>query len=147
MTVIERRAFTPYTCAQMFALVNDVTTYPKFLPWCVEAVVLDAGAEQVRARLGVRKGPLALSFTTENRLQPDRAIELALVDGPFEKLRGHWLFEPAEGGCMVSLELEFAFGGRVGGALLSRAFKPIADSLVDAFIQRAHTVYGLQRGG
>jgi len=146
MTVIRRRAFTPYTCAQMFALVNDVAAYPQFLPWCVEATVLHAGDAHMRARLGVRKGPLALSFTTANRVHPTSGIELALVDGPFEKLRGQWQFAPADGGCMVGLELEFEFGGRLGGAVLARAFKPIADSLVDAFIQRAHAVYGGVRG-
>lgn len=147
MTVIRRRAFTPYTCAQMFALVNDVAAYPQFLPWCAEATVLQASATLMRARLGVRKGPLALSFTTENRLHPPSGIELALVDGPFEKLRGQWQFAPSDGGCMVGLELEFEFGGRFGGAVLARAFRPIADSLVDAFVQRARASHGSQVGG
>jgi ribosome-associated toxin RatA of RatAB toxin-antitoxin module len=146
MNAISRRAFAPYSCAQMFALVNDVRAYPAFLPWCAEATVLAETAEAMRARLAVRKGPLALSFTTDNRLRVGQAIDLELVDGPFEHLRGQWRFTPADGGCVVGLDLEFAFGGRVGGALLARAFKPLADSLVEAFTRRAREVYGTGRG-
>ncbi len=143
MTIVKRSAYAPYSCEQMYALVNDVSAYPRFLPWCTGASVLAAGEQSVRARLAVRKGPLDLAFTTENRLEPPRSITLALVDGPFRKLAGQWRFEPADGGCLVSLVLEFEFGGRVVGGVLANAFKPLADSLVDAFRQRAGTVYGV----
>lgn len=142
MTMVRRSAFTPFTPEQIFDLVNDVAAYPRFLPWCAGATVLAADAQRMRARLAVRKGPLDWSFTTENRLDPGRGIEMSLVDGPFKRLHGQWRFVPADGGSMIHLELEFEFGGRVVGAALSAAFKPIADSLVDAFKARALELYG-----
>ena len=142
MAIVKRMAFSPFTPAQMYALVNDVPSYPSFLPWCSNATVLSQDENTMQARLTAKKGHFDYAFTTENRLQANRAIEIHLVDGPFKKLHGHWRFEPADGGCLVTLALEFAFPGRVLGAALTVAFKPIADSFVEAFRKRAYVVYG-----
>ena len=103
---------------------------------------VDAGDNEGQSRLTAKKGRFDYTFTTENRLQPDRAIEIQLVDGPFKKLHGQWRFEPADGGCLVTLELEFVFPGRIVGAALTVAFTPIANSFVEAFRKRAYAVYG-----
>jgi len=126
----------------MFALVNDVEAYPDFLPWCDEATILSEDAGRVQARLTVNKGRFRYSFTTINRIEADRTIELGLVDGPFRKLHGIWRFEDADGGCTVHFQLEFEFTNRLLGTALNAVFKPIADSLVDAFKRRAFVVYG-----
>lgn len=135
-------AFVPFTAGQMFDLVNDVAAYPRFLPWCAGAEVLVDEPGRMRARLKLRKGPLDASFTTDNRLVPGRSITLTLVDGPFSRLQGQWTFEPADGGSVVALEMEFEFSGRLLGKVFSAAFKPIADSLVEAFKTRAYAVHG-----
>ena len=31
----------PYSARQMYELVNDVESYPSFLPWCHEAKILE----------------------------------------------------------------------------------------------------------
>lgn len=142
MTIVHRSAFVPFRCEQIYALVNDVAAYPGFLPWCAGAVVLTESETLMRARLQVKKGPLDYAFTTENRLQPGRSIEMSLIDGPFKRLHGQWRFDPLEGGAMIHLDLEFEFGGRVVGAALAAAFKPIAESLVEAFKARAYALYG-----
>ena len=125
----------------MYALVNDVATYPTFLPWCAAAQVLSDSEDRMTAKLTVRKGRFDYAFTTLNVLQPDRGIEMNLVDGPFRKLHGQWRFDPADGGSLVTFDIEFEFSGRLLGAALTAAFSPIADSLVEAFRQRAYVVY------
>lgn len=142
MTTVRRMAFVPFSAEQMFALVNDVAAYPQFLPWCAGSEILSQDAQRMRAHLRLKKGPLDASFTTDNRLEAGRAITLALVDGPFSRLHGQWQFEPADGGSMVRLELEFEFSGKLLGKVFATAFKPIADSLVEAFKARAYAVYG-----
>jgi ribosome-associated toxin RatA of RatAB toxin-antitoxin module len=142
MTMVRRMAFVPFSAVQMFDLVNDVASYPSFLPWCAGSEILAQEPGRMRARLRLKKGPLDASFTTENRLQPGRSITLALVDGPFSRLHGQWHFEPADGGSMVRLEMEFEFSGKLLGKVFATAFKPIADSLVEAFKTRAYAVYG-----
>jgi ribosome-associated toxin RatA of RatAB toxin-antitoxin module len=142
MTVVQRSAFTPFSPAQMYALVNDVAAYPAFLPWCERAELLQHEPTRMRARLTVNKGRFRYTFTTENRLVPDRAIELELVEGPFRRFRGAWRFDAADGGCLVAFNVEFEFSSRVLGFAMGAAFKPIADSLVDAFKRRAYAVHG-----
>ena len=142
MTIVKRMTFVPFSATQMFDLVNDVAAYPDFLPWCAGSDILQRAPARMRARLRVKKGPLDTSFTTDNRLEAGRAISLALVDGPFSKLQGHWHFEPADGGSIVRLEMEFEFSGKLLSKVFATAFKPIANSLVEAFKQRAYVVYG-----
>lgn len=142
MTTVRRMAFVPFSAEQMFALVNDVASYPSFLPWCAGSEILSQDAGHMRARLRLKKGPLDTSFTTDNHLEPGRCISLALVDGPFSRLHGQWRFEPADGGSMVRLEMDFEFSGKLLSKVFATAFKPIADSLVEAFKTRAYAVYG-----
>lgn len=141
MAHLRRAAFTPFAPERMYALVNDVERYPEFLPWCADARVLAHREQAMTARLTVRKGRFDHAFTTENTLTPDRLIELRLVEGPFRKFRGEWRFDAADGGCLVTFDIEFDFSGRLLGRALTAAFSPIADSMVDAFRQRAHALY------
>lgn len=126
----------------MYALVNDVEAYPSFLPWCERAELLLSEPARMRARLTVNKGRFRYAFTTENRLVADRSIDLGLVEGPFRRFRGTWHFDAADGGCLIRFHIEFEFANRLLGVAMGAAFKPIADSLVDAFKRRAYEVHG-----
>ncbi len=145
MPRIQRSAEIPYSPEQMFELVNDVASYPKFLPWCRSAKVLDSGDGWVRARVSMAKGALQHAFTTRNELEWGRRIRIRLEDGPFKRLEGDWRFEPTNKGSRVSLDLEFEFAGRMFSAVLGPIFNQIASTLVDSFVQRAHQVYGRPR--
>jgi ribosome-associated toxin RatA of RatAB toxin-antitoxin module len=145
MTTISRQAIVPYSAAQMFALVNAIESYPDFLPWCRSSEILSQYQDEVRARLDLSRGGLQKSFTTCNRLQPDKMIEIRLIDGPFEHLQGMWRFQPlsADGsGCQILFDLEFKFAGKLVDMAFGPIFQQIANSLVDAFCQRAHALYG-----
>jgi ribosome-associated toxin RatA of RatAB toxin-antitoxin module len=141
MTIIRRAAFAPFPPDKMYALVNDVEAYPQFLPWCETAVVLSLTDEVMNARLKVKKGRLDYVLTTANQLTPGRTINLELIDGPFRKFHGVWDFAAADGGCLIDFSVDFEFSSRILGAVLAAAFRPIADSMVDAFKARAHDIY------
>lgn len=98
----------------------------------------------MRATVEIAKGVLNKSFTTQNQLTKNSRVEIQLVDGPFSQLRGFWLFEPlkTEGACKVNLELEFEFDSAMMSLAAKPIFTQIANSLVDAFCQRATEVYG-----
>jgi ribosome-associated toxin RatA of RatAB toxin-antitoxin module len=142
MRTIHRKATVPYRPAEMYELVNDIEAYPQFLPWCKRARVLDRDECRIQARLTVAKGRVEKSFTTLNMLQEDRQVEMRLVEGPFRKLEGLWRFEPAGNGCHVSLKLAFELSGKIMVFTLGPMFNQVANSLVDAFVQRARDVYG-----
>lgn len=141
MTKVRRAAFVPFSATQMFDVVNDVESYPEFLPWCEAAAILIDEPQRMQARLTINKGRFRYSFTTSNQYERGRSIRIGLVDGPFRKFTGAWRFDDVDGGCMVHFELEFEFSNRLLAVALNAVFKPIADSQVDAFKRRAHEIY------
>ncbi|WP_455234736.1 type II toxin-antitoxin system RatA family toxin [Thiogranum longum] len=143
MPAIRKSALVPYSPAEMFALVDDVDAYPQFLPWCGHAKVLSRSEDEVRASVAITKGGVEKVFTTCNRLQHNKMIEIRLVEGPFKHLEGFWRFDPlGEHGCKVSLDLEFEFASRMLGMVVGPVFSQVANSLVDSFQKRAVEVYG-----
>lgn len=143
MTMLHREAIVPYTPNEMFTLVNAVEDYHAFLPWCSESRLISRGEEELRASVTISKGALRKSFTTHNLLQQDKMIEMRLVDGPFRHLHGFWRFEPiGEGGCKVSLDLEFQFSNKLIELAVGPVFTTIAGEMVQSFHRRAEQVYG-----
>lgn len=147
MSRISRSALVMHSAKEMFELVNDCESYPKFLPGCSNARLIQREADFLVGELELSKAGMSYRFTTRNRLFDPERIELQLVDGPFKKLEGTWQFQPlAEYACKVSLDLEFEIAGRVVSAALSPLFSQMAASQVDAFVKRADEVYGRHPG-
>jgi ribosome-associated toxin RatA of RatAB toxin-antitoxin module len=97
----------------------------------------------VEATLEIHRAGISKSFTTRNTNKQDESIGLALIGGPFRHLSGGWIFQPlGDSGCKVSLELEFEFRNPVTDKLFGSFFEASCNSLVDAFTQRAASVYG-----
>ncbi len=142
MPAVRTTEFIPFSARQMFELVNDVEVYPEFLPWCSNARLERRTEHGIIATVTVAKGPMHHAFTTENRNREYDRIEMGLVKGPFKRFHGVWRFEEAPGGCNVSLNLDFEFSNRLLAAALSKVFKVITSSMVEAFRQRAQRLYG-----
>lgn len=142
MTVVKKSRSVPFTCEQMYCLVDDIEKYAEFLPYCSQSLVHHRDEDEVQATLVIAAAGVSKSFTTRNRLQANKMIEIRLVDGPFKHLEGFWRFdEEADGGCKVSFDLEFEFAGRMFSMLLGPIFEQVTDKMVDAFCDRAETMY------
>src|SRR5215469_1221626 len=140
MREVKRSALVNKPPAELFALINDIESYPQFLPWCTHARVLSRSATEIVATIGVRQGALHGEFTTRNTLDPDRSVRLELVSGPFRTLEGEWQLTPVEEhGCRVELTMRFAFNNRVTAMLFEPLFAHTIGSLVDAFVARARS--------
>jgi len=146
MTVIKRSAKVPFTAAQMYTLVNDVEKYPEFLPWCESSVVHARNEDELRATLTLAKGGLRKSFSTCNRMQKNKVIDVRLISGPFKHLKGSWRFEMLPNNdCRVTLDLEFEFLNKLISLALGPIFNQIANTLVDNFVSRAYQLYGREQ--
>jgi len=142
LPIVERSAFVTFTPAQMYALVNDVERYPEFLPWCVGAQVERVSPLEALAAVKAAKGPVHMQFTTRNSLKPDTEILMQLADGPFSRLIGRWNFEAVgERGSRVLFRIDFEFKSRMLAAAFNPMFRSVCDSIVDAFVQRAQSIY------
>ncbi len=142
-TQLHRSALVLHSAQQMYDLVNDLETYPEFLPWCQGAEILLTEGDELEAALVVAKGGIRQRFTTRNRLEAGRSIQMQLLDGPFSRLQGRWSFQPlAETACKVCFELEFEFSSRLLAMTVGPIFNHAANTMVDAFCQRAKEIYG-----
>jgi ribosome-associated toxin RatA of RatAB toxin-antitoxin module len=146
MKTVHKSVLIWYHAQEMYELVTDVVSYPKFLPWCDHANVVDRHEDGMTAEVGIAIGAVRQTFTTRNRHVPGRAVDLQLVQGPFSRLEGHWRFTPlgdgSERACRVELNLDYGFDNVTLGKLVGPVFDRIAGSLVDAFVKRAQQVYG-----
>ncbi|KJK08608.1 MULTISPECIES: type II toxin-antitoxin system RatA family toxin [Pseudomonas] len=142
-THIQRSALLPYPAQALYDLVNDVAGYPEFLPWCSSTTVLEVSDTLMRASLEVAKGGMSQKFVTRNVLVPGQSIEMNLEEGPFNQLHGLWIFKPlGEKACKISLDLSFDYAGPLVRATLGPLFNQAANTLVDAFCQRAKQLNG-----
>jgi ribosome-associated toxin RatA of RatAB toxin-antitoxin module len=143
VTTINKSALVAYSAAQMYALVNDIESYAEFLPWCRSSTILSQDSDEIRATIEIAHGTLNKAFTTRNRLQQDKMIEMRLEEGPFKRLEGFWRFDIlGEQACKISLDLDFEFKNKLVGMAMGPVFSQIANTLVDAFSKRAVDVYG-----
>ncbi|UCE32357.1 MAG: type II toxin-antitoxin system RatA family toxin [Burkholderiales bacterium] len=143
MRAIRRSILLPYSAPSMFDLVARVEDYPRFLPWCGASHVLEQRPDGMVVTLEIAYGGVRHAFTTENRHEPGRRIEMTLRDGPFSHLAGQWEFLALSAdGCKVSFELDYAFSSPLLERVVGPVFGRVTGSLVDAFVRRADTVYG-----
>lgn len=141
MTVVKKTRAVPYSCEQMYQMINDIEHYADFLPYFSSGVIHHQNDDEIQATLTIAAAGMKKSFTTRNLLQTNKMIEMRLVDGPFSHFEGFWRFDETHEGCVVSLDLEFDFAGRMFSMLLGPIFEQVTDSLVDSFCERADKLY------
>jgi len=136
----------PYTPDQMYALVADVASYPKFLPWTAAARVRKttehADHTEMLADLVVSFKVFRERFGSRVLLWPEaRKIDTAYIEGPFKYLESTWTFVAAEGGCDVHFEVDFEFRNKLLQGAAGMFFNQAMQTIVRAFERRAAVLY------
>lgn len=143
MSRVEKSALIGFSAEQMFRLVADVEHYSDFLPWCSHSRLVSDDGQELCGEIEVSRVGVRQRFTTCNRYEVGRRMELRLQSGPFKRLDGVWVFTPLrEDACKVELKLDFEFSGALIDKAFGKVFEQIAITLVDAFCKRAAEVYG-----
>jgi len=139
---VTKSVLVPYRDAQMFELVDDVEAYPQFLPWCGGTRVLERLDNRKTARIDIDYHRVRAHFTTDNVNRPPESIVITLNDGPFRHLHGEWRFRAlGDLGCRVEFDLAYEFATTLLDKAIGPVFGHIANTLIDAFVRRADTVY------
>lgn len=149
MKTVNKSVLIWYSAAQMFDLVVDVPSYPKFLPWCDAATALQQTPAGAMAEVSINIGGLRQGFSTRNTHviedSGQRWVKMQLVKGPFSSLHGSWKFtpvgEPGQNACRVELQLHYGFNSPALATVVGPVFDKIATTLVDAFVKRAEQIY------
>jgi ribosome-associated toxin RatA of RatAB toxin-antitoxin module len=138
MATIRKSVIVDHGASAMFALVDAVEDYPRFLPWCAGVELLARTPEITQARIAIDYRGVKTAIATVNRKQEPDWMQLEFAEGPFERFHGHWRFHSlGQAGCRVEFELDYAFAGRVIDALLAPVIGDILETLVDRFVERA----------
>jgi ribosome-associated toxin RatA of RatAB toxin-antitoxin module len=144
---VTKRVLVPYAAAQMFDLVDDIESYPRFLPWCGGARVLEHADAHKTARIDIDYHGVRAHFTTDNHNRAPHSIVITLKDGPFRHLHGEWRFRPlGDLGSSVELDLEYEFATTLLDRVIGPVFGHIGNTLIDAFVKRAETVHAAGPG-
>ena len=135
---IERSALVQRPAEAMYGLVADVEAYPRRFAWCTAARVLERGEDRMKARLDLQLAGFRTWFVTENALEPGRAMDMRLVEGPFKRLHGRWEFRPLSAeASKVSLLLEFEPASGLLSPVVRLGLQGLADRMVDDFVRTA----------
>ncbi len=142
MNKVEKTVLVMHSAAQMYALVDAVEDYPKFLPWCGGVDLLERTETSTSATLRINYHGLKQSFTTQNIKQFPHRMEIKLKDGPFKVLNGHWHFiELRADACKIEFQLNYEFANNLLEKIIAPVFSHIANTFVDGFVARADKVY------
>ena len=142
MQQIQRSALVNHSAEQMFDLVNDIEAYPRFMPGCRSARVLEATEGELVGELQLGAAGVEQRLTTRNALERPHKIAMKLIEGDFTEFSAAWRFEAlSEDASKVSLEMRFAFSRALLNVAASSLFSTIANAQVDAVVKRADTIY------
>jgi len=132
-----------FTCEQMYQLVSDIESYPRFINFCCAGRLDKVHEDGYTATLEYQIGKLKKSITTRNRTKPHSEILMQLVSGPFKKLDGKWSFMPADQNkCHVKFEVDYEFSSKATEFILGPFFKSLPKIMLDNFRNEAIRRYG-----
>jgi len=139
---VRKTVLVGHSAERMFDLVEAAEDYPAFLPWCAAATILERTPTVVAADVTVDYHGIRFHFRTRNPKRPPEWMALRLEHGPFHHFEGEWKLTPlAADGCRIDFLLRYDFKRGITGKLAAPVFDRIANTLVDAFVARADSVY------
>jgi coenzyme Q-binding protein COQ10 len=140
-----------HNVANMFDLVADVESYPRFVPLCSALKVKrhaakGEGVDILVADMTVAYKMIRQTFTSRVTLdRPGLKILVEYLDGPFQRLQNRWTFHSAgEGACDVEFYIDYEFRSRTLAMLMGAMFDTAFRKFAAAFEKRADEVYGRQ---
>ena len=96
ISVVQKSALVKFSAQQMFDLVDDIESYPQFLPWCSGSRILKREGDIVEGQIDIAKAGFHKSFTTRNRLDRGGKIQISLL----EARSNHWKASGASCPCV-----------------------------------------------
>lgn len=142
MAQVEKSVLVHHSAAQMYALVDAVEQYPAFLPWCGGIDLIKRDEASTIATLHIDYHGIKQNFTTENHKTYPSLMDIQLKNGPFKHLEGIWRFIAlSDDACKIEFQLSYEFSNIFLEKIIAPVFSHIANTFVDAFVERADKVY------
>lgn len=132
---------------RLFDIVQDIESYPLFVPGCVEARILSRKGAVWVVHNVFGFGPLLRShFTTRAEVSAPHSIDIVSSDGPWRRLELAWRFQTVAGRCRIDCRVAFAFRSALMARLGTIGASQMERVMADAFERRARALRAA-RGG
>lgn len=133
----------PYTPKQLYAMVADIESYPKFIPWCEGARIYDRDGDVVLADLLVHFRGISGKYTSRVILDEKAGeISVELAQGPFHHLYQGWKFTRVYSGTKVEFDIDFKIRNFLLEKVVDMMFDEACAKMMKAFSDRAESLYG-----
>jgi coenzyme Q-binding protein COQ10 len=134
----------PYSPQQVFDLVADIESYPKFLRHVASARIVRRQDNHLWVEQVVQFAMLRPRFRTEADLVPPSEIHVVCKDSPFGSFDERWSFSAtSQGGTHLRCRTSFEFRSMVMRVALNAALGEILAATMQAFRLRARQLYGV----
>jgi coenzyme Q-binding protein COQ10 len=135
-----------YKPEQMFDLVADVNSYPKFLPWCSAARI---HSRNMIDKNEILEADLVISFKVFREkfaskvtlIRSENQILTEYIDGPFKRMHSTWHFKGLECGSEVSFYVDFEMKNAVLQKIVGVVFNEAMQRVLSAFENQAKALY------
>jgi coenzyme Q-binding protein COQ10 len=143
-TIIEK--ITPFSAKEMFDLIMDIESYPKFLPWCDNAKIIDKSKIEIIADLYIQFKAIHKKYTSKININyiSDNEFEIFIkaIEGPFRKLETYWHFKDLDNKkSKIYFDIDFEFSSKLLSSMLNFIFKKAKIKMVESFEKRAFEIY------
>ena len=143
MTIHKEKRVIHHRPQNLYALVADVRSYPKFLPWCLASRIRQESNDALTADLIIGFNMFREKFTSYVELNPATLeITVKYAEGPFKNLTNHWRFLDHPDGCEIDFYVDFEFNSRLLQSVIETLFTEAVKRMVRAFETRADSLYG-----
>jgi coenzyme Q-binding protein COQ10 len=143
MAIFFEQVELPYPRQQVFALVADIESYPRFLPHLAFARIRRRTGNILWVDQQVHVKFIRLNFSTRAVLDPPCGIHVTCSESPFGTFNDEWTFlETSSGGTRLQCRSEFEFKSGLLRSVLGLALGEILRTTVRAFEIRAGQLYG-----
>lgn len=131
----------PYKISDIYNMVLDISKYSEFLPYCVESSCKKSGSKTY-GKITIGHQIYNKSFTSIIKTKKNEFIEMTPHKNTFNKFYAKWEFKPlSKHETEIKFEIDFKLHSMYQNMIMEIIFKKICESINDAFLNRAKTLF------
>jgi len=131
---------------QLVDLVLDIESYPKFIPYCLDAKIHEKKEKDnlilIIADLTIGKGPFKATYKSDVRFNKDTdTIQVTNIEGPLKYLDNKWVFLEKDDSTEISFDIDFEIENKFLDIVMSKSFQYGLDKIANSFQKRANDLF------
>lgn len=144
MTSFSQRRIFNFSQEQLYSVVADIESYPRFIRGCQRIRILDKKGDECTAEVTAGLGPFQDTYICKILFTPYVNISVNYLSGPFEYLKNEWRFEPrSQGKTEINFCIHFCFKSLIHRALMNGIFPGLVHDTIISFEKEAQSRFGL----